>query len=83
MSKAGFMKDAAVLFAITLVAGAALGGVYQVTKEPISRAAVAANYTAYKAVFNEAESFELDDALRGHRRLQYRAGWYELRQRSG
>ena len=58
MSKAGFMKDAAVLFAITLVAGAALGGVYQVTKEPISRAAV-----AYKAVFNEAESFELDDAL--------------------
>ena len=63
MSKAGFMKDAAVLCAITLVAGAALGGVYQVTKEPISRAAVAANYTAYKAVFNEAESFELDDAL--------------------
>ena len=63
MSKAGFMKDAAVLFAITLVAGAALGGVYQGTKEPISRAAVAANYTAYKAVFNEAESFELDDAL--------------------
>lgn len=63
MSKAGFMKDAAILFAITLVAGAALGGVYQVTKEPIRQATIAANNKAYKAVFNQAESFETDDAL--------------------
>lgn len=63
MSKAGFMKDAAILFAITLVAGAALGGVYQVTKEPIRQATIAANNKAYKAVFNEAETFEEDESL--------------------
>lgn len=63
MSKAGFMKDAFILFAITLVAGAALGGVYQVTKEPIRQATIAANNKAYKAVFNEAETFEEDPAL--------------------
>ena len=38
MSKAGFMKDAAILFGITLVSGCLLGGVYQVTKEPIAQA---------------------------------------------
>ena len=32
MSKGGFMKDALILFAITLVAGACLGGVYEITK---------------------------------------------------
>ncbi|MCD8170960.1 MAG: electron transporter RnfG, partial [Clostridiales bacterium] len=53
MSKAGFMKDAAILFAITLVSGCLLGGVYQVTKEPIAMATIAANNKAYKAVLNE------------------------------
>ena len=36
MSKGGFMKDALILFAITLVAGACLGGVYEITKDPIA-----------------------------------------------
>ena len=63
MSKAGFMKDAAILCVITLVSGCLLGGVYQVTKEPIRQATIAANNRAYKAVFNEAESFEAGDAL--------------------
>ena len=63
MSKAGFMKDAVILFVITLVSGCLLGGVYQVTKEPIAQATIAANNKAYKAVFNEAETFESDDAL--------------------
>ena len=31
MSKGGFMKDAFVLFGITLVAGALLGGVYELS----------------------------------------------------
>ena len=62
MSKAGFMKDAAILFGITLVSGCLLGGVYQVTKEPIAQATIAAN-KAYKAVFNEAETFESDETL--------------------
>ena len=33
MSKGGFMKDAVILCAITLVAGACLGGVYEMTKD--------------------------------------------------
>lgn len=65
MSKAGFMKDALILCAITLIAGFALGGVYQITKEPIAQAVIAANNKAYRAVFPEAESFESDEALTG------------------
>ena len=38
MSKGGFMKDAVILCAITLVAGACLGGVYEMTKDPIAAA---------------------------------------------
>ena len=34
-SKSGFMKDALILFAITLVSGLCLGVVYDVTKAPI------------------------------------------------
>ena len=34
MSKSGFMKDAVILFAITLISGFLLGGVYQLTKKP-------------------------------------------------
>ena len=36
--KSGFVKDAMTLFAITLIAGVALGGVYEVTKGPIEQA---------------------------------------------
>ena len=32
----GMLKDAAILFAITLIAGLILGAVYQLTKEPIA-----------------------------------------------
>ncbi len=63
MSKSGFMKDAVILFAITLVSGFLLGGVYQLTKKPIELATIAANNKAYKAVFPEAETFDLDEAL--------------------
>ena len=37
-SKSGFMKDALILFAITLVSGLCLGVVYDVTKAPIEAA---------------------------------------------
>ena len=63
MSKSGFMKDAVILFAITLVSGFLLGGVYQLTKKPIELATIAANNKAYKAVFAEAETFDSDEAL--------------------
>lgn len=61
--KSGFMKDALILFAITLISGVALGAVYEVTKEPIVQATIAANNKTYKEVFAEAESFEEDKTL--------------------
>ncbi len=61
MSKGGFMKDAMILFAITLVAGACLGGVYEMTKEPIEAANQAAKAAAYRAVLPEAADFASDD----------------------
>ena len=57
MSKGGFMKDALILFAITLVAGACLGGVYGATKAPIEAANMAAKEAAYRTVLPEADSF--------------------------
>lgn len=56
--KSGFMKDALILFAITLISGVALGAVYEVTKGPIEQATIAANNATYKEVFAEANSFE-------------------------
>lgn len=61
MSKGGFMKDALILFAITLVAGACLGGVYEATKAPIAAANLAAKEAAYRTVLPDAASFEADD----------------------
>lgn len=52
------VKDALVLTLITLVAGTALGGVYEITKEPIAKAQEAAIQRAYKEVFTSAEKFE-------------------------
>ena len=54
-SKSGFMKDALILFAITLVSGLCLGVVYDVTKAPIEAATIAANNATYKQVLPEAE----------------------------
>lgn len=56
--KSGFMKDALVLFAITLISGVALGGVYEVTKGPIEQATIEANNRTYREVFPEASAFE-------------------------
>ena len=57
------VKDALVLFAITLVAGILLGVVYQITLDPIAKANENAKEKAYKAVLAEADSFETIDAL--------------------
>lgn len=61
MSKGGFMKDAVILCAITLVAGACLGGVYEMTKAPIDAANLAAKEEAYRTVFPDAASFDAGD----------------------
>lgn len=52
------IKDALILFAITIVAGALLGVVYQITLEPIRQQNIKAVNQACAEVFHEAASFE-------------------------
>lgn len=52
------VKDALILFAITLVAGILLGGVYEITKNPIAEQNEKAKQKAYKEVLAEADTFE-------------------------
>ena len=52
------MKDALILFAITLVAGLLLGVVYNVTKEPIEQQNQNAKMEACQNVFADASDFE-------------------------
>lgn len=56
-------KDAIILFIITLIAGAALGFVYNITKEPIAQAEAKALEDAYKEVFAAADHFEELDSF--------------------
>lgn len=51
------IKDTAILFAITLIAGLILGFVYNVTKTPIAQAEEKAEKEAYAEVFGEASDF--------------------------
>ena len=44
----GILKDAAILFVITLVAGLCLGAVHEVTLDPIAKAQEAAATKTYK-----------------------------------
>lgn len=57
MKKSGFMKDACILFAITLIAGILLGLVYEITLEPIALAKENAKQAAYQEVFPMATTF--------------------------
>lgn len=52
------LKDAAILLAITLIAGLILGVVYQVTKEPIALQEAKAKQEACHEVFTDATGFE-------------------------
>ncbi len=57
------IKDAVILFIITIVAGALLGFVNQMTEEPIAAANQKAKDEAYQLVMGQAESFKEDSAL--------------------
>lgn len=57
------LKEAGILFAITLIAGCLLGLVYQVTKEPIAEAQQKAKDEACKEVFADAEGFVLQEDI--------------------
>lgn len=52
------LKDAGILFLITLISGLLLGLVYQVTKEPIAIQEEKARMAARKEVFRDADHFE-------------------------
>lgn len=58
MMKNKLVHDALVLTAITVISGAALGTVYEITKAPIAKAEADALTESYKAVFADADSFE-------------------------
>ena len=51
------VKDALVLTLITVIAGLALGLVYEITKQPIADASAAATAKAYATVFESATEF--------------------------
>ncbi len=53
------MKDAAILVVITVIAGLLLGGVYQITQNPIAMAEEKATKEAYNQVFAQASEFEM------------------------
>lgn len=56
--KSAMIKDALILFAITVVSGLLLGAVYDVTKEPIAQQQIKAKKEAYANVFSGDVSFE-------------------------
>lgn len=57
------VKAVLTLTIITIVAGACLGYVYELTKEPIAAKTLEAKLNAYKTVFPEAADFAEDAAL--------------------
>ena len=63
MNMKGIVKDAIMLFVITLVAGALLGAVHGITLEPIAKAQQEAANATYREVFPDATNFVTTDAL--------------------
>ena len=57
----GMIKDALILFAITLIAGLMLGVVNDITKEPIAQQEQKAENEACQNVFAAADSFEAQE----------------------
>ena len=57
----GMIKDALILFAITLIAGLMLGVVNDITKEPIAQQEQKAKNEACQNVFAAADSFEAQE----------------------
>lgn len=57
----GMIKDALILFAITLIAGLMLGVVNDITKEPIAQQEQKAKNEACQNVFAVADSFEVQE----------------------
>lgn len=59
----GIPKSALILCAITLIAGACLSGVYEMTKEQIEQQKMAENVASYQEVCPTATNFSYDDGI--------------------
>ncbi|MCI8373449.1 MAG: RnfABCDGE type electron transport complex subunit G [Lachnospiraceae bacterium] len=57
------IKNTLILVGITLIAGLALGLVYDITKDPIAKQHQLTKERACKSVFKEADSFDTEHAL--------------------
>ncbi|MDO5156197.1 MAG: RnfABCDGE type electron transport complex subunit G [Eubacteriales bacterium] len=60
------VKNTIILFVITLLAGLLLGGVYEITKNPIAAERKKTKENAYKEVFQDADTFhelEISDQI--------------------
>lgn len=57
------IKDAIALFLITLISGLALSYVFEITKLPIEEQQAQKKIEAFKAVYSDADSFIVDQAL--------------------
>lgn len=62
-NKSTIIKDSLILLVITLVAGALLGLVYEVTKGPIAAQKMAEKLKAYQAIYADANTLEEDTEL--------------------
>ena len=58
------IKDTIAITVITLVAGLALGVVQDITADPIAKQEAQAKQDAYKAVFADADSFDVSRCRR-------------------
>ena len=61
--KSTLLKDAIMLFLITLISGLALSYVYEITKAPIIQQKAEKKTKANQAVFVDASAFEVDEEL--------------------
>ena len=57
------IKDALVLFIITLVAGVLLGLVYMITKDPIAKQNEKTKIAAYNSVFSGLDRYDIIQTL--------------------
>lgn len=62
-TKGTLIKDTAILFAITLIAGLLLGVVYEITAPIIAERRLQSKMDAYKVVYQSASEFIEDDSL--------------------
>ncbi len=62
-NKSTLIKDAIILFVITLIAGCALGFSHELTKKPIVDAEQEAKQKAYQSVFKDAKTFDEDTTI--------------------